>query len=211
MINSFQLHAVVETFADRDDFHPWEVSATIKPYSFLRIWESMTYQEIGVFMAQIVQYNRIDRSDSTKQILQKIIEAKGLVLPGGLQAIDIDREEVIQPSCCCSLEGWREWYNFLESGQSPWLGHDPSPWIEFRGDMIRIWSDGGLDGAVKNASYIDVTRSDYIQAMNFVARDLQAFSFCIDSWAQEIGFEHSQELARQIDRCFNVNTPQFHS
>ena len=35
----------------------------------------------------------------------------------------------VEPSCCCGLLGWIEWRDLSPGSYSPWLGHNPSPWI----------------------------------------------------------------------------------
>jgi hypothetical protein len=86
--------------------------------------------------AQLAMYNQIDRSGSRDKILQDLIVAKRLILAGVIQAVC--EGQVITLGCCCGLENWCEWQNFLESGETPWLGHDPSPWLERIGDVVRI-------------------------------------------------------------------------
>ena len=192
MSSVFQLQAVIEAPDYKDKLSClWDV-ATVEPGCFIRLSGNMTYPEIGLVFAQIVRYNRLDLSGDIKTVLQQIVEAESLVLPGGLQAVY--NGELIQPSCCCGLETWREWYEFLETKHSPWLGHDPSPWVEWRDDKIRIWADGGLDESLKDVFYIDVTVSNYKKALNLVNKDLQAFLFCVYSWLQEIGFKQSKLL-----------------
>ena len=100
--------------------------------------------------------------------------------------------------------GWREWQDFLKTNKTPWLGHDPSPWIEQVDDVIRIWSDGGLGDSMKNAFKIEVKRSAFEQALQAVERDLLGFRFCIESWCESLGFEQSSELAEKIKQCFQI-------
>ena len=160
------------------------------------------YQDIGLVFAQLVQYNRLELAGDIQEVLKRVLEANSLVLPGGIQAI-CEGNKSIDPSCCCGLETWREWIDFLETGQSPWLGHDPSPWLDVQGDLIRIWSDGGLE-SVSDAFYIDVSKSHFKQALGLLERDLQAFLFGIDSWAQDVGFERSSDLSRKFNECFKI-------
>jgi hypothetical protein len=202
MISLFQLQAVVEAPYYQGEFLcPWDVSQ-FEPCSWIRLSGEMTYQEIGLVFAQLVQYNRLDLSEARQVVLKRILEAKSLVLPGGIKVVFGD--QVIPPSCCCGLETWREWQNYLKTGESPWLGHDPSPWIETQGELVCIWSDGGLGESVKNAFHIDVPRSVFQDGLRIVEQDLQGFLYCICSWAQEIGFEQSDALFQKFDQCFNI-------
>lgn len=82
------------------------------------------------------------------------LDSEFLVLSGELAAADVGTVWpsspsattvawlAVNPSCCCGREGWREW-DQVAPGQSPWLGHTPTPWTEHLGDKIRVWPDGG--------------------------------------------------------------------
>jgi hypothetical protein len=202
MIDPFQLYAVIEAPYYQDEFiFPWDVPV-FDSFSRIRLSGEMTYPEIGLVFAQLARYNQVDLSGESQTVLNQILEAESLVLPGGIQAVWADK--VISPSCCCGLETWRDWQEFLKTGETPWLGHDPSPWLEIRGDLIRIWSDGGLDESIKNAFYVEIKRSAFREAIQSVERDLQGFLFCISSWAIEVGFQQSDELFQKFDRCFHI-------
>ncbi|NEQ68301.1 MAG: hypothetical protein F6K21_22930 [Symploca sp. SIO2D2] len=204
MDSLIQMQAVVETPYHEGEFVcPWEVPE-FQPFSLLPVSGEMTYPEIGLVVAQLAQYNQIELTNDKQVVLRDILKAEGLVLPGGIQVIS-EGKKPISPSCCGGLETWREWIDFLQTGDSPWLGHDPSPWMENQGYFIRIWSDGGMEPA-KNAFYIDVSRSDFERGLRQVEQELQAFLFCIESWAQEIEFAESRELLQKVDECFQIGT-----
>jgi hypothetical protein len=201
MNSSFQMRAVIEAPNYEGEFLcPWQV-AEFKPFSMIPLSGEMTYPEIGLVFAQLAQYNQIELSCKKQVILEQILEAESLVLPGGIEVISEGMS--IPPSCCCGLEGWRDWILFLETGDSPWLGHDPSPWIENQGGNILVWSDGGMESA-RNTFYIEVPRPHFKRVLTLVERELQAFLFSIESWAQEVGFNRSNELFQKFDECFNV-------
>ncbi len=201
MSSSIQLQAIVEAPNYEDEFLcPWEV-AEFEPLSRIRLSAKITYPEIGLVFAQLAKCNKIKLENDKQTILKQILADDCLVLPGGIQVVQ--KRDIISPGCCCGLETWREWMYFLKTGQSPWLGHDPSPWLERRGDIIRIWSDGGIEPS-SNAIYIDISYSQFKQALTLLEQDLQAFLFCIESWAQEIGFTESNKLSYKFDKCFDI-------
>lgn len=197
-----QMQAVVEAPYYEGEFScPWEIFEA-PPFSMIRLSAEMTYAQIGLVIAQLAKYNQIELTGDRLTVLNQIIAAESLVLPGGIQ-VTSEMQNTISSSCCCGLETWRDWLDFLKTGASPWLGHDPSPWIENLGDAIRIWSDGGTQ-AVSKAFYIEVSRDRFAKALILVEHDLQAFLFCIDSWAREIGFAQSSKLCQKFDKCFNL-------
>ncbi|MEM6751715.1 MAG: hypothetical protein AAF630_01815 [Cyanobacteria bacterium P01_C01_bin.38] len=138
-VNS-QLQAVVEApYNENEPLYPWAV-ADYKPFSFIRLSGKMTDGEVGLVFAQLVDYNDILSEGSANDVLHRVIQAPSLVLPGGIQARAANNK-VISPSCCCGLERWRDWLRFMKKGQSPWLGHDPNPWVEKVKELVRVWSD----------------------------------------------------------------------
>ena len=183
-----QLQAVMEAPYYQGKFHcPWDVPK-FKSFSTIRVHAEMTLPEIGLVFAQLANYNQIPLANDGQTVLQQIVEAETLVLPGGIRVV-CESQKTISPSCCCGLETWREWLDFLKTGNSPWLGHDPSPWLEIQGETVRIWSDGGLGDVVKDAFYVDVSRDRIQKALRQIERDLQGFLYSIESWAQTVGFE----------------------
>ncbi len=145
MNSSIQMQAVIEApYYECEFLCPWEISE-FEPCSTLRLWGEMEYPEIGLVFAQLAKYNQIELTGDKQVALDQILAAESLVLPGGIQVVCKDRDTTISPSCCCGLETWRQWIDFLQTGESPWLGHDPSPWVEGLGDVVRIWSDGGME------------------------------------------------------------------
>ncbi len=176
--------------------YPWQISSA-KPSC--RLSGNMTEAEIGLVFLQLVQYNQVDFSGDISTVLTRLIAADRLILPGGIQVLLSDGRD-ITPGCCCGLETWREWQTFLKTGNTPWLGHDPSPWLERQGQLVRIWSDeSGL-----NTFFVDVPPNVFQEFLRLVEQDLQAFLWCVESWAQDLGFDRTPELVQKIDRCFDI-------
>ncbi len=198
-----KMQAVVEAPYCEGDFScPWE-TAKFQSFSMMPLYREMIYPKVGSVIAQLAKCNGIELNGDKQTVFSQILalENENLVLPGGIQVID--GQNTISPGCCCGLETWREWLDFLKTGKSPWLGHDPSPFVENLGNVIRIWSDGGM-GQVSDAFYIDVSRDRFTRALILVEQDLQAFLFWIESWAQEVGFTESSKLCQKFDECFSV-------
>jgi hypothetical protein len=206
MSSLIQMQAVMEAPHYEGEFScPWE-TPKFQPFSMIRLHGKMTYQAIGLVIAQLAQYNQIELAGDKQTIFKELLEAESLILPGGIQVID-ELQNTISPSCCCGLETWREWVDFPKTGETPWLGHDPSPFVENRDNVVRIWSDGGIDYSESkqvNAFYIDTSRDRFAKALILVEQDLQAFLFCIDSWAKEVGFAQSSKLSQKFDEYFNI-------
>ncbi len=206
MADSIHMRGVIEAPDTEELKHscPWPV-ADAKPFSWIRLWGDMTELEVGLVVVQLAAYNQIAIANEPHWILSQILNAETLVLPGGIEVVSHQGEN-IPPSCCCGLEGWREWETFLETGDSPWLGHDPSPWLERRDNSVRIWSDGGLEQipARKAFSY-DVATTAFKQDLRFVEKDLRGFIYRFSRWSRSMGFAQANELVAQINRCFDID------
>ena len=108
------------------------------------------------------------------------------------------RSVSISPSCCCGLEDWREWLNFLSTGYSPFLGHQSdSPHLEkLDNRLIRV---------VMEWKYTDLDRQVFELKLAEVQQDLLDFLVRINSWAKGLGFAESEKLAAKFDRCFSIS------
>ncbi len=144
-------------------------------YRLLR--EGMSNAELFAFLTSLCQYGSKTSPPATVKEAADELFAKNelLIMSGGLVASDGKLE--IYPSCCCGLEGWREWYWVLDKTGSPWLGHDPSPWVENGDTHITIHADEG-DGHEQ----IQVTYAELATAVNNARRDLEGFAGDLHKW-----------------------------
>jgi hypothetical protein len=140
--------------------------------------------------------------------LKSIISSKCLVLPGGIRAIDEKSHVVINPSCCCGLETWREWLNFAKGGNSPWLGHDPSPWIQRKEENYYIWSMHGLKETptIEDCPHITCSFDEFNSELLQVSLDLTGFLSRLSNWVKSIS-PSQKALVQKIDRCFEITRP----
>ena len=192
------IQAVVEVMMDKgDSLCPWPVADCKKLWS-IRLSGKTTDLEVGLIFAQLVNSNRLENEGDANNLLHQVLQSYTLILPGGLQVRSADK--VIDPGCCCGLEMWRNWSRFLKTGQSPWLGHDPSPWIEKRKNLICVWSD--RKGKI---FHIDFELSKFKAELNKVQQDLSGFLARIEEWADRVGFPEPSKLSRKFDECFYVS------
>ncbi|WP_157544907.1 hypothetical protein [Microtetraspora fusca] len=108
----------------------------------------------------------------------------------------------ISPSCCSGLEDWREW-GALPQGYWPFLGHDPSPWIEILSDRFRVWPD---DGRSAGDLFIDIPARELPGLLRGVQRDLLGFLNAVEKWALAIFPDRTPALLELLDECFDIRS-----
>ncbi len=195
------LEAVIE--APSIDVEPlWSV-AKLPPFSFLRLWQGMTPDEVGLFVYQLAAYGNHDEFDLASpldEVLKYITGKESFILIGGLR-VNGANGVTINPSCCCGLENWRDWEGLLAGENHIWLGHSPDPWIERQGDSIRLWADQGSE------TFIDFQTTELAEGLHTVQRDLLGFLDGLAQWLEVYGKPYHQLLLQQIDESFSI-TPK---
>jgi hypothetical protein len=157
---------------------------------------AVTDDDIARAVASIASYSsKIGVRDTIEETTAAMVKAKGFVVGGGLMFRDDDF--CVEPSCCCGLEGWREWAAVKKGGQSPWMGHDPMPWIDCTGDAAIVWTDDQ-----KSAQSVTVSYQAIQDALNVAARDLADFAERLRSWGASTGAH--KDVAETFVRVFEV-------
>jgi hypothetical protein len=192
------LHAVIRISA-YERVPPWAV-ADIPPYSWLRLWGGATEAEVGRIVYELVAYNHLEGSHTSSELLQRITQESDLVLNGGLQARG-KNGEAINPGCCCGLEDWRDWEKFLATGCAPWLGHDPTPWMEKCDEGLRIWANKG------DEDHINFALDELVGGISYAQNDLIDFLGNLKEWAQKNHADLAQKLVEKFDQCFSIHQP----
>src|SRR5689334_21443076 len=199
-----RLEAVVEysiSFPDEGSIYPWKLSPVL-----IRLWQGISDGELGLILTELITYNRIETEGDAPQFFQRIINSDCLIIPGGIRAID-DKGKLVNPSCCCGLEIWREWLEYLEGGASPWLGHSPSPEIEQIQNGYRVWSASEEED--KNLRYhIYFSEEEFVQNLQQVCSDLKIFLSRLREWANNLSPENAEAVVNKIDVCFEITAPQ---
>ncbi len=132
----------------------------------------LTAAEVGSVVAGVVHSGQLDVGPTPADWLDALVAFAPFTLDGGVAAGDAERE--VGPSCCCSLKTWREWQQFLADGSSPWMGHDPTGWAEWVGDVARVWKDGGFT-RTGEGSPVEFTRERFATELAGVEEKLHGF------------------------------------
>lgn len=205
---------VIET-ADAREFTAWP-TATRDGLGWLALSGDLAPFDIGTVMAVIAVYNhdRItppgkedDRRPGPAELIERIVQADSLIAPGGIRVRDIDSNLAVAPGCCCGLEDWPEW-DQVTQGQSPWLGHDPAPWAEHQGAIVRVWPDGG-DAAVPPAGAlpIEIPVDDLPRLIADAHKQFRDFLDLLGPWALPRAAASATLLGPILASHFHVSWP----
>lgn len=166
------------------------------PFEWIALGPDCSDNDVALVVATLAVYNRIASSGSIADVVRAIEAAGGLVLPGGLRARVGDFE--IEPSCCCGLEGWREWQTLKPGAHSPWLGHDPSPWIECKSDAAVLWA-----GEAKQSPNVAVSYAEIDNAVAAAHAALLGFSARLAAWVERHA-PAQQGLTQRFNEAFRI-------
>lgn len=210
------MEPVIEIFNARE-FTAWPVGP--RAGGFLGLSGELAPADVGTAMAVIAAYNydRMkhvtprrkdkDHRPAAIRLIEGITQADGLIAPGGLRVRDTVTGAAVNPGCCCGLEDWQDWKN-VAAGESPWFGHDPEPWVEHLGTVIRAWPDGGDEEAPSTTGTpIDIPADDLPRLIAGTRERLQGFLALLEPWALPLVGATAASLAPILATHFNVTWP----
>jgi hypothetical protein len=195
----------------------WPV-ANREPRSWLVLDADCDDDEVGLFVASLATGldqgadadqagpERIDLTGSATTVPERpigvvdgLVATEMLIAAGGVRLHDTTTGATVVPGCCAGLEDWRDW-TLVAAGESPWLGHDPSPRAEALADHARIWPNGHAGPVV------DVPWVAFPELLGQVHRDLVAFADRLADWAAGWG-DRGAALVAKIDHDFALTAP----
>ncbi|GAA2460250.1 hypothetical protein GCM10010405_50710 [Streptomyces macrosporus] len=171
------MDAVLET-VDTADFSLWPV-AGLPPHRLLALSPHMTPLEVGTALATLADYNSRTPDDhrpvtDAHERIRRLLETDKVIAPGGLRIHHTDIDVTVSPGCCCGLEDWREWLD-ITNGDTPWLGHDPSPRVEHADPVVRLWPHGGDAADAPSERPIEIPVGDLPGILRTVRDGLHGF------------------------------------
>ena len=198
------IEAVGECYLAPSIKPPWSISKEgIDP--FIRLSEAATFDEVGRIVLRVANCCGGGSFESGAALLESMMAEPCWILPGGLRVRE-SGDRNIPPSCCCGLETWREWFGVLTDRKSPWIGHDPSPWIEHLGDVIRVWSGSSLSNSSAGSEYCIIFHpEEFATQLQQVEHDLRRFLTLLKKWAIGIHPSCAEDFVARFDNLFEIN------
>jgi hypothetical protein len=182
---------------------PQWATQTDSEASFIRLSADTTPAQTASFVAGLCAYNHLT-AQSVQDAITVLLSAETLVMPGGV-AVIVAEQKPLYPSCCCGLESWREWLDAMTTGGSPWLGHDPAPWLEISGGLVTIWPDGGLSGGAKGEQpFCKLPVAECALQLQRVEGDISKFLNVLRGWVTEHDPSRAEALVAHLDQRLSL-------
>jgi hypothetical protein len=185
-------------FIEEGDSWPWPVSPC-KPFTFLPL-DAASPESAGTFMAALYGYYGKDHARSVDGLLVALRDTDGMCAPGGLLAAN--GELVVSPGCCCGIESWTEWRHFLETGASPWMGHDPWPYAERVDGNVLLWSDKSDREAGEGVPPVKATVAEFESALTAAETQVRSFFAALPQWFESMQRADATDVIERIQESF---------
>lgn len=130
-------------------------------WPYIRLDRSTPLDQVGNVVPKLLGSDPAPNL-SIATAVDTIVSSAEPTLAGGIE-VTSPLGCVVRPGCCSGIEARHGWRAFLETGESPWTGHDPSPWLERCEKHVRIWSD--RDG---DACSIELPTERFVRGLDSV-------------------------------------------
>jgi len=181
-----------------------EISDYNKDYLVLN--KDVIRNEVDLFLLGLFEYNDIPFVEDSKASIQNLynrLTTDGIVLGGGLMFFEGDNR--IIPSCCCGLEGWQEVVDDITHKRGIWLGHDPTPVIEYNENGILVWSDDYTTELKSDLTCIGFSAIELERSITQARDDINKFfEIPFRNRLNEIDDSSSDKVVSATMREFNV-------
>ncbi|MEE4490134.1 hypothetical protein [Streptomyces sp. BE230] len=189
---------------------PWPVSV-LPPYTFLVLTGRLSESDVGAAMALLTDWFATDPDESgcvpdAAERVRRLIAADQVAAAGGLRVRDAVTGVTVTPGCCCGLEDWRQWLR-LPDGVHVYLGHDPTPRVEFDGRVVHVWPDGGDDEERPAGQPIRLPLSELPGMLHSVRAELAGFLDLVARWADRHVPAQAAELVAKLDADLEIGAP----
>jgi len=196
-----EFHAVFENVI-RHEVPDWASRSDIES-PFICLSNTTTHDQITSFIAGLCEYNHLTAL-SAHDAISSILLADALIISGGV-AVFAGEQEPLYPSCCCGLESWREWFDSLTTGASPWWGHDPTPWLDIKDNVVNVWKDGGLSGnSSDERPYCSVSLHDCKHERKKIESEVRGFLESLHEWTMKVDASRADALVTHIDELMSL-------
>ena len=200
------MDAVLETY-EAADFALWPV-ADPPAERLLTLSGDLSPLEVGTAVAALACYNddagEHRSPESSVELLHRLASAETVIAPGGLRIRDTTTGVTVEPGCCFGLENWRDWLGLFD-GEEPWLGHDPTPGVEYAGPLVRLWPDAER---LPSGPAIELPLTGLPGLLTSVRAHLTGFLGLVEQWAvPDMPAALTARLVTKLDESLTATAP----
>ncbi len=182
-------------------FKAWEI-ARIEKAKQIFLDADAAVDDVGAIFAQIARELKIPDNAPAESTVTAIIE-RGKFPDGSIRIFgdDADGNERIVSTGCC-FDGVHAWRNLVEivAGNFVWLGHSPSPVIEYLPNgTIRIWADG--EGKAQKNFFLEFTKAEFKKMLLRLEKDLADFDVLLELWAEQNAAPLTKKIIEEFGFC----------
>ncbi len=137
--------------------------------------------DVALLVGILATENDVPDGASVAEAADLLGVAEPFTVDGGLRLRHGDF--VLEPSCCGILSDWRGWEDLGPGALTPWMGHDPAPWVATEPDTAVIYRDGGTQNDRPTTSaHIRVAYPEIAAALARAVADLEGFHGRLQDW-----------------------------
>ncbi|MBL8558351.1 MAG: hypothetical protein JNM47_06485 [Hyphomonadaceae bacterium] len=163
-------HSLPFAWAKADPAHAW-----------LALSGASEDADIALLVGILARGNDVPAGATLVEAIDLLGEAAPFTVDGGLiiRAGDFG----VEPGCCGVLSDWRGWVDLAPGAPTPWMGHDPAPWVETAPEVALIHADGGTENdRPVDGEHIRVSYAEIAEALAAAVGDLEGFQARLEDW-----------------------------
>ncbi|MDT9688212.1 hypothetical protein Q5762_07555 [Streptomyces sp. P9(2023)] len=182
-------------------------------YGFLPLSGALGAAEVGTAVMRIAECNSVDLegeprrpqrpADPLGHFLHGLLTLDELFAPGGLRVTDTTTGVVLSPGCCNGLDERGDWPEVIDGAGWASFGHDPSPFAERVGDVVRLT----VDAERQDSPVIELPLTDLRGLIADAERDLIAFLRLAAEWAALHLCDYADPVGTALARALDLPAP----
>ena len=137
--------------------------------------------DIALLVGILAHLNDVPPDATLVEAIDLLGEVEPFTIDGGLMIRAGDF--VVEPGCCGVLSDWRGWVDLAPGALTPWMGHDPAPWVQTAPEVALIHADGGTENdRPVDGEHVRVSYAEIAEALAAAVGELEGFQGRLEDW-----------------------------
>ncbi len=169
----------------------------------IRLSADVNQEEIGSVVAKCFRHNKSHQALSPEKFIEMVINER-LDEIARVRFVGPNKLETVN-GCCSDFWVWRELH--LAKEKFVWLGHDPSPELEYneKEETVRVWIDSKYRAKNDEENSIVFSWRDFKKNIRRLNEDLKEFVVLLEAWAETISPGQAKRLAEIFEGYLSIN------